>query len=160
MIGRERQVRLAHRAAVLAPEAPPELAVNSTRALPSNVNGFAMLRRKHPTCFRSLLGQARVARRRFAQGLLWGCDSVKKPELTHALSLHVADPYAGSLIARLAYEARYSGAHQYRFESGSQLRDQERGCAASEAENQLWRSAATTRTTTIARSATFQYWPG
>jgi hypothetical protein len=45
MIGRELQARLAHGAAVLAAEALPQLAVNSTRALPSNVNGFAMLGR-------------------------------------------------------------------------------------------------------------------
>jgi hypothetical protein len=78
MIGRERHARLALGAAVLAPEAPPELAISSTRAPPSNVNGFAMLRPKHPTCFCSLLGQARVASRRFAQGPLVGLRQLKK----------------------------------------------------------------------------------
>jgi hypothetical protein len=36
------------------------------------------------------------------------CDCVKKLEFGHAFSLY--DPYAGYLIARLAFEARYSGA--------------------------------------------------
>jgi hypothetical protein len=38
---------------------------------------------------------------------------VKKLEFGHAFSLY--DPYAGYLIARLAFEARYSGAGQYFF---------------------------------------------
>jgi hypothetical protein len=43
------------------------------------------------------------------------CDCVKKLEFSHAISLYVTDPYAGYLIARLAFEARYSGARQYFF---------------------------------------------
>ena len=43
------------------------------------------------------------------------CDCVKKLEFSHAFSLYVTDPYAGYLIARLAFEARYSGARQYFF---------------------------------------------
>jgi len=40
---------------------------------------------------------------------------VKELEFSHAFSLYVTDPYAGYLIARLAFEARYSGARQYFF---------------------------------------------
>jgi len=40
---------------------------------------------------------------------------MKKLEFSHAFSLYVTDPYAGYLIARLPFEARYSGAHQYFF---------------------------------------------
>jgi hypothetical protein len=43
------------------------------------------------------------------------CDCVKKLEFSHASSLHVTDPYAGYLMARLAFETRYSGARQYFF---------------------------------------------
>jgi hypothetical protein len=43
------------------------------------------------------------------------CDCVKKLEFSHAFSLYVTDPHAGYLIARLAFEARYSGARQYFF---------------------------------------------
>jgi hypothetical protein len=55
------------------------------------------------------------------------CDCVKKLEFSHAFSLDVTDPYAGYLIDRLAFEARYSGARQYFFESRSRLRDREYG---------------------------------
>ena len=40
---------------------------------------------------------------------------LKKLEFSHAFSLHVADPYASCLMARLGFEARYSGARQYIF---------------------------------------------
>jgi hypothetical protein len=43
------------------------------------------------------------------------CDCVKKPEFGHGFSLYATDPRAGHLIARLAFEARYSGARQYIF---------------------------------------------
>ena len=43
------------------------------------------------------------------------CDCVKKLEFSHAFSLYVADRYTGYLIARLAFEARYSDARQYFF---------------------------------------------
>ena len=52
---------------------------------------------------------------------------MKELEFSHAFSLYVTDPYAGYLIARLAFEARYSGARQYFFESRSRLRDREYG---------------------------------
>jgi hypothetical protein len=55
------------------------------------------------------------------------CDCVKELEFSHAFSLCVTDPYAGYLIARLAFEARYSGARQYFFELRSRLRDREYG---------------------------------
>jgi len=43
------------------------------------------------------------------------CDCVKKLEFSHAFSLYVTDRYAGYLIARLALDARYSGARQHFF---------------------------------------------
>ena len=43
------------------------------------------------------------------------CDCVKKLEFSHAFSFYLNDRYAGYLIARLAFEARYSGARQYFF---------------------------------------------
>jgi hypothetical protein len=40
---------------------------------------------------------------------------VKKLEFGPAFFLYVTDPYAGYLMARFAFEARYSGARQYIF---------------------------------------------
>ena len=40
---------------------------------------------------------------------------MKKLEFSHAFSFYLNDRYAGYLIARLAFEARYSGARQYFF---------------------------------------------
>jgi hypothetical protein len=50
------------------------------------------------------------------------CYIAKRFEFTHAFSLYAADPYAGCLIARLAFEARYSGARHY-------ISDRDHGCA-------------------------------